>query len=414
MPIPRTPGAPYFDERGVRAFLDCILQHGSNAGITNADELVSFLVRVREVVQYIPEIDPDEPNRSWSAAREQMLLLYGSSDEERRASERDLIEFCREQSAKSPYRSKLAIQQYLHDFQFIAAPLVKQQEITIAQRDFYFVSGIPTSIKEWFIDHVPESQRTRSNPIPLADTIGILYGYFDPDTLFPDLWDELDRTTNSIAPSPAPRSPFTPLKSSTPAPSIASTTVHHAPPPPTPKVAPVPSPASPTTSWLDFDAQDTPRIEEVDSDSDASNPREDFSVDDEYKVLPSGDLEETLVIHVGFGSRQPPIAATQTCGNKLDESLSTDLLPFATSCSVPSIALDTPTSPKIEPTLWDLDYTPDPREDSSTDEKFKVLPSANRCLQGTCQESLVDSCEEYSNTDRISGLCWALNETQRL
>jgi hypothetical protein len=92
-------------------------------------------------------------------------------------------------------------------------------------------------------------------------------------------------------------------------PPVTSTTLHHALPPPTPQFAPVPSPASPTTSWLDFDAQDTPRIEEVDCDSDTGNIREDFGVDDQCKVLPSEDLEETLVMHVGFGSRQPRIAA---------------------------------------------------------------------------------------------------------
>jgi hypothetical protein len=326
MPIPRTPNAPYFDEHGVRNFLALILQHGSNAGITDPDELVTFIVRyssdrVREVIQYIPELDDDTPDRTWAAAREQMLLLYGFSDEERRVYERELIEFCRRQSAKSPYRTKSEIEQYLRDFQWIAAPLLKQQDITIAQRDFYFVSGIPTSIKQWFISRVPESKRTRSNPITLTDSLGILYGYFDPDTLFPDLWDELDRTTDSIALNPTPPSPFTPLKSSAPVPPVTSTTLHHALPPPTPQVAPVPLPASPTTSWLDSDAQDTPRIEEVDCDSDTGNIREDFGVDDQCKVLPSEDLEETLVMHVGFGSRQPRIAATQICGNKLDESL---------------------------------------------------------------------------------------------
>lgn len=45
MPIPRTPGAPYFDVRGVRNSLALILQHGSNAGITDADKLVTFIVR---------------------------------------------------------------------------------------------------------------------------------------------------------------------------------------------------------------------------------------------------------------------------------------------------------------------------------------------------------------------------------
>ncbi|KAJ7601406.1 hypothetical protein DFH06DRAFT_1026146, partial [Mycena polygramma] len=152
MPIPRTPGAPYFDQHGVTNFLNLILQHGSNAGIHNPDDLVSFIVRyssdrVREVIEYIPEIDVDEPNRTWRAAKEQMLLLYGSSDGERRVSEQDLIEFCRQRSAKSPYRTKQDVEQYLRDFQWIAAPLLKQHDITAKQSDFYFVSGIPRSIK---------------------------------------------------------------------------------------------------------------------------------------------------------------------------------------------------------------------------------------------------------------------------
>jgi hypothetical protein len=55
---------------------------------------------------------------------------------------RELIDFCRQPSAKSPYRTKSEIEQYLGDFQWIAAPLLEQQDITIAQRDFYFVSSI--------------------------------------------------------------------------------------------------------------------------------------------------------------------------------------------------------------------------------------------------------------------------------
>ncbi|KAJ7310785.1 hypothetical protein DFH08DRAFT_624022, partial [Mycena albidolilacea] len=114
---------------------------------------VSYIVfyssdRVRELIQYMPEFDIDEPNRTWSATKEQMLLLYGSSDEDRRTSERELIEFCRLQSAKSLYRNKLEIERYLRDFQLIAAPLLKQGDITVQQRDFYFVTGIPTSLKD--------------------------------------------------------------------------------------------------------------------------------------------------------------------------------------------------------------------------------------------------------------------------
>ncbi|KAJ7832982.1 hypothetical protein B0H13DRAFT_1914781 [Mycena leptocephala] len=216
MPIPRTPGAPYFDEHGVRTFLNLILQHGSNAGISDPDALVTFIVRyssdrVREVIRYIPELDDDEPNRTWKAAQEQMLLLYGSSDEERRVSERELIEFCRDQSAKSPYRSKAEIEQYLRSFQLLAAPLLKQRDITIAQRDFYFVSGIRTQIKNWFIERVPEPQRTRSNPISLTDSLGILYGYlipmhyfltFGPISIYP-------RACRPILRPTAPPTPYT-------------------------------------------------------------------------------------------------------------------------------------------------------------------------------------------------------------
>lgn len=81
------------------------------------------------------EIDDDMPNQTWDAAREQMLLLYGASDKGRRASGHDLIEFFRVQSVKCPYRTKLEIEHYFRDFQYIAAPQVKQRRITTTQRD---------------------------------------------------------------------------------------------------------------------------------------------------------------------------------------------------------------------------------------------------------------------------------------
>ncbi|KAJ7861605.1 hypothetical protein B0H13DRAFT_1900445 [Mycena leptocephala] len=344
MPIPRTPNAPYFDERGVRGFLALILQHGSNAGITNADELVSFIVRyssdrVREVIQYIPELDDDTPNRTWTAAREQMLLLYGSSDEDRRPWEQDLVEFCREQSAKSPYRSKLEIEDYLRNFQFIAAPLLKQGDITIAQRDFYFVSGIPASIKEWFISRVPEAQRTRSNPISLTDSLGILYGYFDPDVLFPDLWNDLD--------SPDPPAPI---------PLLAETRVTH-------------------TSTL--------------------------------SSLPA----TATSIHPYIRPAMSPTLTTFPQHFSITQALVTPvrIAPFASTASstAPLIALDTPSSPQMEPTLSHLDHDHDLREDSRADDQLKVPPSDNayrnpRMIYEDDEESPVYFCGVHETTDHIS------------
>ncbi|KAJ7648673.1 hypothetical protein DFH06DRAFT_1423371 [Mycena polygramma] len=316
MPVPRTPNAPYFDQRGVTDFLNLILQHGSNAGIDDPDELVSFIVRyssdrVREVIQYIPEIDIDEPNRTWKAAREQLLLLYGSSDQ-RRVSESELIEFCRQQSAKSPYHTKQDIEQYLRDFQWIAAPLLKQHDITAKQRDFYFVSGIPRSIKQWFISRVPEHQRTRSNPVPLADSLGILYGYFDPDTLFPDVWNALDDSTVPVASTspPAPESAppsISNLASAISArlqqdirPQLPSTiiavpqVVLSIPDSPQFDVAPMLSPES----MIPFRAQDTPdalQLDEHHVDLDSGDiQHEDPTAQDDYEVLPSANENDRV------------------------------------------------------------------------------------------------------------------------
>jgi hypothetical protein len=155
-----------------------------------------------------------------------MLLLYRSFDEEHCVSERELIEFCCDQSAKSPYCTKLEIEQYLRCFQFIAAPLLKQQHIMVAQRDFYFVSGIPSAIKNWFIMHIPESQCTCSNPILFTDSLGILYGYFDPDALFPDLWNKLKVCPESAAPTSPLTAPRTPPMSSIPVPCITLALSH--------------------------------------------------------------------------------------------------------------------------------------------------------------------------------------------
>ncbi|KAF7349936.1 hypothetical protein MVEN_01294400 [Mycena venus] len=326
MPVPRTPNAPYFDERGVRAFLDLILLHGSNAGITNADTLVTFIVRyssdrVREVIRYIPELDDDTPNRTWMAACEQMLLLYGSLDDDRHVSEWELVEFCREQSAKSPFRTKLEIEHYLRNFQFIAAPLLKQKDITIPQRDFYFVSGIPSAIKNWFIMRVPESQRTRSNPIPLTDSLGILYEHFDPDSLFPDLWNELNSfelaATISLSNAPPTLTPAStcslaitaplPQRIQSPTPIALAAFVPHTAPDPVLKPefpkAPVSVPTPSATAPFVLDTPNSPQVQEIYPNPDQDDIScDDLDADEEFKVSPSEHNGKSAGKHVRFSS----------------------------------------------------------------------------------------------------------------
>jgi hypothetical protein len=50
----------------------------------------------------------------------------------------------------------------------------------------------------------PEAQLTRSNPIPLADTIGILYGHLDLDALLSDLWNDLSDFLGPVEPLVTP------------------------------------------------------------------------------------------------------------------------------------------------------------------------------------------------------------------
>ncbi|KAF8216560.1 hypothetical protein K438DRAFT_396585 [Mycena galopus ATCC 62051] len=195
MPTPHSPLAPCFIGSRVREFLFEILLLGEHAGIRDTDLLVPFLVRyssdhVRELIQYMPEFDSEVPNKTWSAAETVLLNLYGYYDAKPRVLVGDLIEFCRIHYAKSSLRSLPELQQYLLQFMSLAAPLLKQCDITISQRDFYFISGIPERMKSRLIHQVPEHQQTRSNPPPLAFSLGILRGFLDDDFLMPQLWND--------------------------------------------------------------------------------------------------------------------------------------------------------------------------------------------------------------------------------
>jgi hypothetical protein len=158
----------------------------------------------------------------------------------------------------------------------------------IKQRDFYFVNGIPASIKQWFISRVPEPHRTRSNPLAPTDSLGILYGYFDPDALFPDLWNDFSDSPEPAASIMTPSSPPTPpATSSLVLPTLAP--LHHAIHPA--RSESVPGPAPSMTALFAFDTPESPRIQEIYSDPDRRDHlRDDSSVEEDPKVPPSDEL----------------------------------------------------------------------------------------------------------------------------
>ncbi|KAJ7078163.1 hypothetical protein B0H15DRAFT_789135 [Mycena belliarum] len=195
MPIPRTPNAPYFNGKYLSDFLTVLIQHGANAGITDLDLLVPYILQyssdeVKDLIRYLPEFDPDESGKTFKKAKESLQLLYGQADEPPNYTESMLREFCREQSAKSSFKDKKHIETYHKEFMQIAGPLVKRSKITSKQRDYYFVSGIPSVIKEWFNNQVPEPNRKRTDPPSIAVSIGILQKRFDVDSLLFEPWKD--------------------------------------------------------------------------------------------------------------------------------------------------------------------------------------------------------------------------------
>lgn len=197
MPIPGTQNAPYFNGKYLTDFLAIVVQHGANAGITDLDLLVPYILqyssdRVKDYIRYSPEFDPDVPNKTFQAAKETLQLLFGQEDQPPNYTEATLRDYCRDQAAKKPYANK-QIESYHREFVQIAQPLVKKAKITDKERDFYFVSGIPSIIKEWFMAQVPADKRTRADPPTIPATMKILLDRFDTETLMYEPWkDESD------------------------------------------------------------------------------------------------------------------------------------------------------------------------------------------------------------------------------
>ncbi|KAJ7782932.1 hypothetical protein B0H16DRAFT_1709763 [Mycena metata] len=186
MPIPGTVNTPYFNGKYLSDFLLILVQHGSNAGIQDLDDLVPYIVQyssdeVKDIIRYTPEFDTNNKK---------------TFDQAKNYTEEMLREFCREHNAKSLFKNKVQIETYLKDFMKLARPLVKQTKITNKQRDYYFVASLPSTIKEWFNSQVPSAKRKRSGPPTIAESITILQKHFDSDSLLFEPWKAETETEN--------------------------------------------------------------------------------------------------------------------------------------------------------------------------------------------------------------------------
>ncbi|KAE9391569.1 hypothetical protein BT96DRAFT_945264 [Gymnopus androsaceus JB14] len=197
MPIPRTRDAPHFNGQYIGDFLNCIIQHGAYAGITNADNLVNYIVeyssdKVKDLILYMAEFDPDVTGKIWNNAKAALYRLYGTIDKPKEYTEEEMISFCRDQSAKSAFTKSSEIEAYYRAFIPIAVSLKKQDLIMDNQFNLYFVEGLPGLMKDWFASAIPQVNCTKYNPPTVTVTLAVLKAKFNKDSTVYKDWKHTD------------------------------------------------------------------------------------------------------------------------------------------------------------------------------------------------------------------------------
>lgn len=194
MPIPRTANAPFFNGRYIDDFLNRILLHANQAGESDRDQMVKYILdyssdQVKDTITDMDQFNIDAPQTlNWQKAKDALHGLYGSTDKSKRYTEEELKEFCRQSSAKSSFSKLLDVKTYYRDFVGIAASLKKRGLITEKCFDHFFVLGLPHSMKDWFINATPEANRTSNDPPTLEDSLKILKNRFDKKSLIYEEW----------------------------------------------------------------------------------------------------------------------------------------------------------------------------------------------------------------------------------
>ncbi|KAJ3994436.1 hypothetical protein F5050DRAFT_1696149 [Lentinula boryana] len=193
MPIPRTPSAPHFNGWYIEDFLQQIILHATAAGETDQNQMVKYIVmyssdQVKETIRYMPFFNADNPNASWETAKEVLKRLYGTRDKPTEYTEEELKEFCRDCAAKSSFNKLEELEKYYRDFIAVATSLLSKEQITENKYSYYFVLGLPHSMKEWFLSAAPEGKRTRENPPTVTQSFDIIKTRFDKQSLIYEDW----------------------------------------------------------------------------------------------------------------------------------------------------------------------------------------------------------------------------------
>jgi hypothetical protein len=208
MPVPGTPGAPHFDGKDVREYLDTIEAHALRAGITDKDKMVNYIlnyasVKVHKNIRYLQEFDKDIEEgetdmRTWVKASAKLIALYRSLDESDDVTMVDLEKFLEKHSKTQEFRGKKDINEYTRHYYYYSSRLRKNNKLTDTDENWYYITGLPNNLIDWFVQQTPETKRSNKNPPTIDESIKILYAKFDKKSLSYCPWEDRRESNKHI------------------------------------------------------------------------------------------------------------------------------------------------------------------------------------------------------------------------
>lgn len=193
MPIPGTNEAPRFDGHYLAYFLEDLELHFARANITDEDRQVNYITRystdaIRKRIMHLPELDRNKTGKTWAAAKATLLDLYGDVDKPRPLSLAEFHKWVQGAADKPAFVSKNQVNAYYTDFMARGQPLLDANQISENDMAFSFIQGVPSSMKAALRSLIPDAKRTRANPCPIKETLGLLRGLANKDDPTYEAW----------------------------------------------------------------------------------------------------------------------------------------------------------------------------------------------------------------------------------
>lgn len=185
MPIPGTRAAPKFKGKKVMEFIRTIENLAAASHIGEADVASYVPQYCTSAVRRVIEKDKKFKNKPWDEARQRLIKLYKSEDDDPVHSPEHLRMFSRNFREKKTIRTLRDADRYLRKFQSIATPLLDATTpmVTIDEVDSLFYQGLPDKIRKRVRKRVPEGDKVLKKAPTVDDVHEILQTLFNEEDI---------------------------------------------------------------------------------------------------------------------------------------------------------------------------------------------------------------------------------------